>query len=643
MHNTISYVMHIKMHSCAHLHMLMICHVYYSVILLVLQLQLPLNTRITSLKTISSDECETKGYVKELSEARDTFLESAASGIPSAYVESQDSFTHSLQVAIPPLGITNVELVLEQLIVQRQGKINFEIPLMPNEPIDDIVFDLKVEDTNGEAVIFEVDLDVSSINTDSDKNSSNTEGHMHLDVPDARQYELPKTIKGEYNATDLPINGLLKTDGKCFEHFFSPTSLEAMPRNFHFVLDTSESMNYESKLEDTKKALSLFIDALTPQDTFTIQTFGNTGTEDLWGSGQATLDEKDDAKEFLSTLKASSWNTDLHEALLLGLLRAKSDAKENEDNVANILILISDGYATRGETNRTKIAEHVYELNEDGNVKVFSLGFQGSADMQLLDAIALMNGGVSIPLLHGQVDFAQQITDFLQSEVGSILMSDVNTEYTGASGETKTSFPVLSSGYEVVVRGLFDGQLEAVTHAKTLDGKKSWTATPVSVATSATDDQSKASLCFQSYAHDRITQLLRFYDASDFIGEDMIRRLVTLARDDCKEDTFVKCIRHEALALATEANIVAKGLTAMVTLDDDQCTKLDEEAEICLDGTTPDGKRPPSYEHDHAYPETMAMSDEMDYGYDYRFTSGSATLCAGLLYVAITSIVAFFF
>ena len=512
---------------------------------------------------------------------------------------------------------------------------------MPNEPIDDVRLDLKVEDTNGDAVNFDVNFNVSSINTDSDKNSSNTKGSMHLDVPDTRQNELPKTIKGEYNATDLPINGLLKTDGKCFEHFFSPTSLEAMPRNFHFVLDTSESMNDRSKLEDAKKALSLFIDTLTPQDAFTIQTFGNTGTEDLFGTGYGTLEEREDAKEFLSALKASSWNTDLHEALLLGLLRAKSDAKESGDNVANILVLISDGYATRGETNRKKIAEHVYELNENGQVKIFSLGFQGSADMQLLDAIALMNGGVSIPLLHGQVDFAQQITDFLQSEVGSILMSDVNTEYTGASGETKTSFPVLSSGYEVVVRGQFDGQLEAVTHAKTLDGKKSWTAVPVSLVASSADEESKASLCFQSYAHDRITQLLRFYDASDFIGEDMIKRLVTLSSDDCKEDTFVKCIRYEALALATEANIVAKGLTAMVTLDDDQCTKLDEEAEICLDGTTPDGSRPPNYKHEHdtAYPETMAM----DHEYDYRYTSGSATICAGFLYVAMIPVVALFF
>ena len=82
---------------------------------------------------------------------------------------------------------------------------------------------------------------------------------------------------------------------------------------------------------------------VTPQDTFTIQTFGTTGTEDLWGSGMATLGEKEDAKEFLSSVTASSWNTNLHEALLLGLLRAKADAKESDDNnVANILILISE-------------------------------------------------------------------------------------------------------------------------------------------------------------------------------------------------------------------------------------------------------------------------------------------------------------
>ena len=359
-----------------------------------------------------------------------------------------------------------------------------------------------------------------------------------------------------------------------------------MPRNFHFVLDTSSSMSYDSKLTKAKEALSTFIDSLTEQDTFTIQSFGSRGTEELWGSGTATPEEKEDAKRFLINLRATSLKTDLHEALLLGLLRAIDDAKKSSDDTATILVLISDGYATRGETNRTKIAEHVLDLNKQGLVKMFSLGFQGSADMQLLDAIALMNSGVSAPILRGQDDFAQQISDFLHSEIGSILMSDVNVKYSaeGANvfGETQTKFPVLADGYEVVVRGLIGksgggANLKATTEASTTDGIKSWEL----IAAPNTDDATKSSLCFQSYAHDRITQLLRLYDASDFLGDDLVKRLVTLS-SECTEDKFAKCVRAEALSVAVEANIVAKGLTAMVTVDDEKCTKIDEEAEVSV-------------------------------------------------------------
>jgi len=268
--------------------------------------------------------------------------------------------------------------------------------------------------------------------------------------------------------------------------------------------------------------------------------------------------------------------------------------------------------------------------------------------MQLLDAIALMNGGVSATILQGQDDFAAQITNFLDSEIGSVLMSDVNVNYsTGGSntgsnvfGETQTVFPVLAGGYEVVVRGLieeFDGDktLNTITSASTMEGIKNWELS----AMPDNDDAVKSSLCFQSYAHDRITQLLRLYDASDFLGNDLIKKLVTLSKKDCNEEEFAKCIRAEALALATEANVVAKGLTAMVTVDDDQCMKLDEEAEVCLDGTTPDGT-PPRDEGAYDYASvdneagdeaimvmasstTTSESSQGDYDYDY--SDGSST------------------
>ena len=160
----------------------------------VISLQLPLNTRITNLTTTSDDGCTSKGDVQELREARETFMDSASKGVPGAYVEArEDSFTHSLQVAIPPLGTSNVELTLEQLLQQRLGEVQFEVPLAPNEKVDSITFDLSVENTGGEPVDFHVDLNVPGVYEPSFEDDNVTVSAatqtIHREIPDARQYK----------------------------------------------------------------------------------------------------------------------------------------------------------------------------------------------------------------------------------------------------------------------------------------------------------------------------------------------------------------------------------------------------------------------------------------------------------------------
>ena len=374
------------------------------------------------------------------------------------------------------------------------------------------------------------------------------------------------------------------------------------------------------------------IDTLTPQDTFVIQTFGIQGTEDLWGSAPATQNEKEDAKKFLRSYNATSTRTNLNEALLEGLLRAKNMAEtsmENEDpDSVTILFLISDGYASAGERSRSKIANHVYELNKEGKIKIFSMGFQDRADMQLLDAIAIMNGGVSAPILSGQsVDFTSQIVDFFSSQFGTVLLSDVNVDVTSGNarvfGETQQTFSLLSSGYEVAVRGLLEVSdspdnnlaLRAVTSAATLEGINEWEAFTLVQGTNE-NDPSKASLCFQSYAHARVTQLMRLYEASKFIDHDIILELVTLANPDgCDEEEKVDCIKAEALALALEANLVAKGLTAMVTVEDEEtCKKSENITEICLDGTTPGGSSGNRYGGEYITAESFSSAGTQSHG-----------------------------
>jgi hypothetical protein len=575
-------------------------------------LQLPLAARVASLQTISSnDGCITHGQVQKLEDARESFLETAAQGLPGAYIEEQDSSTYSLQVAIPPLGTARVELVLEEVLRQRLGEVEFQIPLAPNEEVDQIVLDLTVEDVSQDFVT-ELHLDLE----DADIAVNGTIlSHFHLDLPDAREYTLPKVLRGWYIPGEIPERGLLYTDGTCFEHFFHPTSLEPMPKNLVFVLDTSASMETHHKLSHVKNALTSYIDTLTPQDTFTIQTFSRRGTEDLWGSAPGTDVEKTDAKEFIGNLSLAKnhYKTNLHEAFLEALLRAKRDAKDSSDDAVTILMLLSDGMASSGETNRPKIAEDVYKLNQEGTVKIFSLGFQDDADMELLDAIAIMNGGVTAPILQGYADFASQMESFFESEFGTVLLSDVQVALKGEDvtvfGETQQTFPLLADGYEVVVRGLLDNHgdegmsitpdfLTAVTTAATTDGKKKWSAT--AVQDSSTNE--KISLCFRSYAHSRITELLRLRDAAKFLGTNFPPELVSLA-EPCTTK-LADCIEEEALTLAIEASVVAKGLTGMVTVDDENCLSFEGETEICRDGSTtggPDGGGIGSDDYDYEF------------------------------------------
>jgi hypothetical protein len=552
-------------------------------------------------------------------------LETVAKGLPGAYIEEQDSYTHGIQVAIPPLGTTQVKLVLEELLQQRLGKVEFQMPLAPNEKIDQIVFDLTVEDLTGGPVEFYLDLasaiidkggipderllelanitNTGSLETEQDEgmegDTTVLRTRFHLDIPDAREYMLPKVLRGWYHPADIEESGLLATDGVCFEHFFLPSSAEPMPRNLAFLLDMAGTRYRLEEVTAVKTALSSFIGTLTPQDSFSIQIYGSEGTASLWGPLAATNETKEDARIFIDAIAEHSHRTDvdLQAAFLEALLRAQRDAAKSRNNAAMILVAMSAHAPTVGETDRAKIATNVYKLNQDGEVKIFTLGFPRRADIELLDAIALVNGGVSASILQGSVDYTSQISNFLENELGSILLADVQVQVSGndgvaISGETQCVYPLLAYGSEVVVRGLIEvddvtkaRDLQASTTASTTSGMRDWTVNAVPDFYPST-----GSLCFQSYAHERITQLLRLRDAAQFMESNVIAALVNLVDTTCDTKKLLpECLEAEALKLAIKGNVVVKGLTAMVTIDDQQCLSFEEDNEVCLDGSTPDG------------------------------------------------------
>jgi hypothetical protein len=96
---------------------------------------------------------------------------------------------------------------------------------------------------------------------------------------------------------------------------------------------------------------------------------------------------------------------------------------------APIVIDLSDGWPSVGEWGRAKIVSDLWKLNHEGKAQIVSLGF-ANADLELLNAIAIMNGDVSGSIVQSNnIDYSIKIEDFFQSEFGIVLLTDVNVKF----------------------------------------------------------------------------------------------------------------------------------------------------------------------------------------------------------------------
>ena len=82
---------------------------------------------------------------------------------------------------------------------------------------------------------------------------------------------------------------------------------------------------------------------------------------------------------------------------------------------------------------------------------------------------------------------------------------------------------------------------------------------------------------------------MHWRDAAKLLGDEVLAPVVYLTQPCEAPTSLADCIEQEALSLALHASVVAEGLTAMTTVDEDKCQTFEEETEICLDGTSVDG------------------------------------------------------
>ena len=160
-------------------------------------------------------------------------------------------------------------------------------------------------------------------------------------------------------------------------------------KNIVFVLDVSGSMSGE-KLRQAKEAVNFCIDNLNREDYFNIIAF-STGTEVLhrvmMSANSANIRK---AKEFVNALKARG-GTAIDEALTVAL-----EKLETKDSTApNMILFLTDGLPTVGETNIERILKNTTASNKNVRARTFIFGVGYDVDTHLLDKLANDNHGVS--------------------------------------------------------------------------------------------------------------------------------------------------------------------------------------------------------------------------------------------------------
>jgi Ca-activated chloride channel family protein len=225
-----------------------------------------------------------------------------------------------------------------------------------------------------------------------------------------------------------------------------------------FVLDVSGSMAEEGKIDKAKRALEYGIRGLAAGDRFNVIAF--SGDTRLMESGliQANAEGRRRGSEFVRRLSPQG-GTNIDEALVAGMQQFPREAGR-----PRMLVFLTDGLPTVGDTSVARILEHTRVARRDG-VRLFTFGVGYDVNTRLLDRVAADNGGVA-DYVDPREDLEVKVSAFFD-KVNHPVLSDVRVDMGGVRTDLvyPRAAPDLFRGTQLVLVGRYrnDRDLQGVT------------------------------------------------------------------------------------------------------------------------------------------------------------------------------------
>jgi Ca-activated chloride channel family protein len=191
-------------------------------------------------------------------------------------------------------------------------------------------------------------------------------------------------ISSSWNQTHYPFWGAEKAFLLIELKGNGSSQVERAPMNLCLVLDRSGSME-GSPLHYSKKACQFVVDQMGSQDLLSMVAFDDEITTVFQPQG---VTHKDLMKTQIEQIQ-SGGSTNLSGGLLKGIQHVMQHQKEG---MVNRVILLSDGHANDGITDRGKLNAMAKEFRSAG-IGITTMGVGNGFDEEMLEGIADHGGG----------------------------------------------------------------------------------------------------------------------------------------------------------------------------------------------------------------------------------------------------------
>jgi Ca-activated chloride channel family protein len=302
---------------------------------------------------------------------------------------------------------------------------------------------------------------------------------------------------------------------------------EYASKDIVFVLDTSGSMNEEGKMEKARAALLFGIRSLRDTDRFNVISFA--GEEHLMEGGLIAADASGRARgvDFVQKLRANG-GTNIDGAMLAALRQF------DRNDRPKMLVFLTDGLPTVGETNAQRIIENARTQRREG-MRLFTFGVGYDVNTVLLDKLASENGGTS-DYVEPKEDLEVKVSSFF-SKVNYPVLTDLSIDWGGVDADLlyPRQLPDLFRGAQVTLIGRYRNASDLKNIRLRLSGK--------------TNNQSR------SFAYENLRFPLNS-DDNDFLPRLWATRRVGWLMEQVRANGEQKELHDEIVDLGTRYGIV---------------------------------------------------------------------------------------